>query len=64
MIFALWAVEALGRPRGTGQPGAGSQNQVSKTPGEARETAQQVSEKHDLNQQLCLSATPTTHYLG
>lgn len=42
MIFALRAVEALGIPRDTGQLGAGSQNQVSKTPGEDRETAQQV----------------------
>lgn len=119
MIFALRAVEELGIPRDTGQPGAGSQNQVSKTPEEARESSagkgpccqdefgdlslitgahmpggeinssklssdllsccgtlkptyppphgkkeKPQKEKRDLNQQLCLSATPTTHCLG
>lgn len=42
MIFSLRAVEELGMPRDTGQPGAGSQNQVSKIPEETKETAQQV----------------------
>lgn len=39
---STWETEVWGIPRVTGQPGAVSQNLVSKIPKEARETAQQV----------------------